>query len=82
MPPGADSSARNFFSSLVGVLLGEWKGVGARTKLLLGMGVVTLLLSFCVISYGHKLNEQGARPEVQAERAVQNALDAVQKMQK
>ena len=71
-----------FFSSLVGVLLGEWKGVGARTKLLLGMGVVTLLLSFCVISYGHKLNEQGARPEVQAERAVQNALDAVQKMQK
>jgi L-rhamnose-H+ transport protein len=71
-----------FFSSLVGVLLGEWKGVGARTKLLLGMGVVTLLLSFCVISYGNKLKEQGARPEVQAERAVQNALDAMQKMQK
>ena len=71
-----------FFSSLVGVLLGEWRGVGQRTKLLLGMGIVTLLVSFGVISYGNKLKEQGARPEAQAERAVQNALQAAEKMQK
>ena len=71
-----------FFSSLVGILLGEWKGVGQRTKLLLGMGVLTLLVSFAVISYGNKLKDEGARPEVQADRAVQKALDAVEKMQK
>ena len=51
-----------FFSSLVGVLLGEWKGVGQRTKMLLGMGIVTLLVSFGVISYGNKLKAQGAQP--------------------
>jgi L-rhamnose-H+ transport protein len=71
-----------FFSSLVGILLGEWKGVGGKTKVLLGLGVATLLVSFCVISYGNKLKEQDARPEVQAEKAVQDALEAVEKMQK
>ena len=71
-----------FFSSLVGVLLGEWKGVGSRTKLLLGMGIVTLLVSFGVISYGNKLKEQGAQPNAQAEQAVKNALEAAGKMQK
>jgi len=70
-----------FFSSLVGVLLGEWKGVGARTKTLLGLGIVTLLVSFSVMSYGYKLTEQAKLPEVQAERAVQDALNAVQRMQ-
>jgi len=71
-----------FFSSLVGVLLGEWRGVGARTKLLLCLGVLTLLVSFGVISYGNKLKGEGARPEVQAERAVKDALEAVEKNQK
>ena len=71
-----------FFSSLVGVLLGEWKGVGQRTKLLLGMGIVTLLVSFGVISYGNKLKEQSAHPQAQAEKAVKNALEAVEKIQK
>lgn len=44
-----------FFSSLVGVLTGEWKGVGTKTKGLLSAGVVVLLLSFCIISYGNKI---------------------------
>jgi L-rhamnose-H+ transport protein len=65
-----------FFSSLVGVLLGEWKGVGQRTKLLLGMGIVTLLVSFGVISYGNKLKEQGSNA------AVKNVPASVQKMLK
>ena len=70
-----------FFSSLVGVLLGEWKGVGSRTKTLLVLGIVTLLVSFSVMSYGYKLTEQSKLPEVQAERAVQDALNAVRRMQ-
>ena len=44
-----------FFSSFIGILCGEWKGVGRRTKLLLGLGILVLLVSFCVISYGNKL---------------------------
>ncbi|MDD2600203.1 MAG: L-rhamnose/proton symporter RhaT [Kiritimatiellae bacterium] len=44
-----------FFSSLVGVFTGEWKGVGSKTKGLLSTGVVVLLLSFGIISYGNKL---------------------------
>jgi len=51
-----------FFSSLVGVLVGEWKGVGARTKQLLGLGIATLLISFCIISYGNKLKSQASAP--------------------
>jgi len=56
--------------------------VGARTKLLLCLGVLTLLVSFGVISYGNKLKGEGMRPEVQAERAVKDALEAVEKSQK
>lgn len=70
------------FSSLAGVLLGEWKGVGWRTKLLLGLGIVTLLLSSGVIFYGQKLKGRDARPEVQAERSVKNALQAMEKLKK
>jgi len=55
-----------FFSSLVGILLGEWKGVGQKTKLLLGLGIATLLVSFCVISYGNKLKGQTGTPEAVA----------------
>jgi L-rhamnose-H+ transport protein len=63
-----------FFSSLVGVLLGEWKGVGQRTKMLLGMGIVTLLVSFGVISYGNKLKAQDAQPGKAAPAAVEKVL--------
>jgi len=70
------------FSSLAGVLLGEWKGVGWRTKLLLGFGIVMLLLSSCVIFFGNKLKGREARPEVQAERSLKNALQAVEKLKK
>ncbi len=49
-----------FFSSLIGILLGEWSGVGSRTKILLGSGIIALLVSFCVISYGNKLKDAPA----------------------
>lgn len=43
-----------FFSTLIGVFLGEWKGVGARTKAFLALGTVIMVASFCVISLGSK----------------------------
>ena len=43
-----------FFSTLIGVVLGEWKGVGARTKAFLTLGTLILVASFCVISIGSK----------------------------
>ena len=43
-----------FFSTLIGVLLGEWKGVSARTKAMLSIGTLVLVASFCVISVGSK----------------------------
>ncbi len=43
-----------FFSTLAGVLLGEWKGTGAKTKGLLALGTLVLIGSFCAISIGSK----------------------------
>ena len=43
-----------FFSSLLGLLMGEWKGTGAKTKGCLALVILVLLVSFCVISYGSK----------------------------
>ena len=43
-----------FFSSLLGLFMGEWKGTGAKTKGCLALGIIVLLVSFCVISYGSK----------------------------
>lgn len=63
-----------FFSSLLGIMLGEWKGVGQKTKTLLGAGIATLLVSFCVISYGKKLKDQTEAPAAQVQEAVQGAV--------
>lgn len=43
-----------FFSTLVGVITGEWKGTGAKTKCSLALGTLILVVSFCVISLGSK----------------------------
>ena len=43
-----------FFSTLAGVLLGEWKGTGARTRTLLAVGTLVLIASFVAISLGSK----------------------------
>lgn len=43
-----------FFSTVIGIMLGEWKGVGARTKAFLALGTAILVASFCVISIGSK----------------------------
>lgn len=45
------------FSTLIGIFLGEWKGVGKRTRQLLALGILILLASFGTVSYGNKLQE-------------------------
>lgn len=40
------------FSSLFGVVLGEWRGTTTRTRLLLSVGIAVLLVSFTLISIG------------------------------
>ncbi len=48
-------SSSIFFSSLLGVGLGEWKGVSSRTKALLVVGLVILVVSLIIIGYGNYL---------------------------
>jgi len=43
-----------FFSTLIGVFTGEWKGTGAKTKGSLALGTLILVVSFVVISLGGK----------------------------
>ena len=41
-----------FFSTIAGIVFGEWRGTGARTRLFLAVGTVVLVSSFVVISLG------------------------------
>ena len=43
-----------FFSTFIGILMGEWKGTGPRTKRNLALGIIILVVSFCAISLGSK----------------------------
>ncbi len=43
-----------FFSTLIGVVLGEWKGTSAKTKTYLALGTIVLIVSFTVMSLGSK----------------------------
>jgi L-rhamnose-H+ transport protein len=40
------------FSTLIGVVTGEWKGTSLKTKASLMLGTLVLVASFCVISIG------------------------------
>ncbi|MBQ6136048.1 MAG: rhamnose/proton symporter RhaT, partial [Kiritimatiellae bacterium] len=55
-----------FFSTGVGRLLGEWKGVSGRTRSLLALGVVVLVASFAVISWGSKVSGDIGRAAAEA----------------
>ncbi len=48
-------SSSIFFSSLLGVGLGEWKGVSSRTRALLVAGLMILVASLVIIGYGNYL---------------------------
>ncbi|QGY43463.1 rhamnose:proton symporter [Maribellus comscasis] len=46
-----------FFSYIVGLLMKEWKNVQSKTYIILLAGLITLILSFCIISYGSYIGE-------------------------
>ena len=43
-----------FFSTIVGVVTGEWNGTSLRTKTMLALGTMVLVISFTVMSIGSK----------------------------
>jgi len=45
-------SSAVFFSAILGVLLGEWKGTSRRTRILLGAGIAILASGFAVMASG------------------------------
>jgi L-rhamnose-H+ transport protein len=47
-----------FFSYIVGVLMKEWKSVRTKTYIILIIGLLTLIVSFCITSYGSYIGEQ------------------------
>jgi L-rhamnose-H+ transport protein len=47
-----------FFSYVVGVLMKEWKNVKPGTYFVLITGLITLIVSFCITSYGSYIGEQ------------------------
>ena len=46
-----------FFSFIVGVLMKEWKNVKFQTYIVLIIGLLTLVTSFCITSYGSYIGE-------------------------
>jgi len=55
-------SSMIIFSTLLGIALGEWKGVSNRTKSLLGASLAVLVASLLIIGYGNKLKSAESRP--------------------
>ncbi|MCG8310660.1 MAG: rhamnose:proton symporter [Cytophagales bacterium] len=47
-----------FFSYIVGLLMKEWKRVKTVTYVVLIIGLIILIFSFCMISYGSYIGEQ------------------------
>ena len=47
-------SSAVFFSAILGVILGEWKGTSAKTRTLLVTGIVVLAAGFTVMAFGGK----------------------------
>lgn len=47
-----------FFSFIVGLLMKEWKNVHSKTYIVLIIGLLTLISSFCITSYGSYIGEQ------------------------
>ena len=48
------------FSTLLGILLGEWKGTSGRTRVLLSLGLLLLLTSAAIAAYGGSVKEKPA----------------------
>ncbi len=48
------------FSTLWGIALKEWSGVGRRTKLLVAMTLFVLVSSTVIVGYGNYIAQPGA----------------------
>ncbi|MGW8257506.1 MAG: L-rhamnose/proton symporter RhaT, partial [Thermoguttaceae bacterium] len=48
-------SSMIIFSSLIGIMMHEWRGVSMRTKCLLGASLIILVSSLVIIGYGNYL---------------------------
>lgn len=57
------------FSSMLGLMMGEWKGTGRRTKSYLAIGICILVASFVVVSLGNKLKPSKSAAELEKEKA-------------
>jgi L-rhamnose-H+ transport protein len=53
-------SSAILFSTMLGIALGEWKGVSSRTRGLLVAGLAILMASLVIIGYGNKLKTPDA----------------------
>ncbi|MEN8229907.1 MAG: L-rhamnose/proton symporter RhaT [Bacteroidota bacterium] len=47
-----------FFSYIIGVFMKEWKKVKTETYIVLIIGLLTLIISFCLTSYGSYIGEE------------------------
>jgi L-rhamnose-H+ transport protein len=56
------------FSTLWGIALKEWKGVGVRTKVLVGLSLLVLVASTVVVGYGNYLGTTGSAGKARANR--------------
>ncbi len=61
------------FSTIIGIFMKEWKGTGTKTRTCLALGVVVLVASFCVMSYGGKLKGEAQAKAAPAPAAVSPA---------
>jgi L-rhamnose-H+ transport protein len=48
-----------FFSYIVGLIMKEWKNVNKQSYIRLVIGLIVLVLSFCIMSYGSYIGESG-----------------------
>jgi len=55
------------FGTLVGVILGEWKGTGRKTKMVLVAGFILLVLTSVITGYSSKLS-QSSEPQTAMQR--------------
>ncbi len=66
-------SSMIIFSTLLGIGLGEWKGVSSRTKSLLTASLAVLVASLLIIGYGNKLKVGETKSASPAPTSNQNA---------
>jgi L-rhamnose-H+ transport protein len=60
------------FSSLPGIFLGEWKSTSGRTRGLLTVGLILLVLSSVIAGYSGSLKEKSPAP-IQVIPTIENA---------